>query len=78
MAQVNIHEAKTHLSRLLDAVCHGEEIILAKSGKPIAKLIPFTPPNPVRKPGRLKEHIEIAADFDAPLPHDYLDQFEGK
>ena len=73
---VNIHEAKTHLSRLLEAAQRGEEIIIAKAGKPIAKLGPIETPHVERKFGVLKGKITIASDFDAPLPKDILDSFE--
>ncbi|MGD0947162.1 MAG: type II toxin-antitoxin system Phd/YefM family antitoxin [Candidatus Binatia bacterium] len=66
MDMVNVHEAKTHLSRLLSRVSHGEEIVIAKDGKPVAKLIAVSPHE--RKPGRLKGRIRIGKDFDAPLP----------
>jgi prevent-host-death family protein len=73
---VNIHEAKTHLSRLVDEVCEGKELILAKAGKPLVKLVPLKKVNPKRKAGFLKGKIKIAKDFDAPLPQDWLDDFE--
>ena len=76
--QVNIHEAKTNLSRLLDRVAEGGEVVIAKAGKPVAKLVPIAPAKRVRKPGFLKGKIKIAADFDAPLPPDLLDAFEGR
>lgn len=63
---VNIHEAKTHLSRLLERVQAGEEIIIAKAGRPIAKLVPAEPPN--RISGFGKGHVVIHDDFDDPLP----------
>jgi len=75
-SMINIHEAKTHLSRLVDEVCKGKELILAKAGKPLVKLVPLKPSKPKRTPGFLKGKIKIAADFDAPLPHDWLDDFE--
>jgi prevent-host-death family protein len=78
MSTVNIHEAKTHLSKLLEAVSNGQEIIIAKSGKPMARLTGISPAKPVRKPGFLKGKIKIANDFDTPLPADMLDAFEGK
>jgi len=78
MHTVNIHEAKTHLSRLLEEVSNGREIVIAKSGKPMAKLTGIKPAKPIRKPGFLKGKIKIANDFDAPLPEDLLDAFEGK
>jgi prevent-host-death family protein len=78
MHTVNIHEAKTHLSKLLEEVRNGKEIVIAKSGKPMAKLTRISPARPVRKPGFLKGKITIADNFDAPLPEDLLDAFEGK
>jgi prevent-host-death family protein len=71
---VNIHDAKTHLSRLLEEVAGGEEIVIAKAGKPVARLCPIAEV-PVRKPGRLKGRLTIADDFDAPLPPDVLASF---
>ncbi len=78
MEKVNIHEAKTNLSRLVDQVSGGAEIIIAKAGKPVAKLVPIGRRGRVRKPGFLKGKIKIAADFDAPLPGELLDAFEGR
>ena len=78
MHTVNIHEAKIHLSKLLEEVSKGKEIVIAKSGKPIAKLTALVVATPVRKPGFLKGKIKIAENFDAPLPDDLLDAFEGK
>jgi prevent-host-death family protein len=73
---MNVHYAKTHLSRLLDRVAAGEEIVLGKNGKPIAKLVPIGPV--VRRPGRLKGKIKIAPDFDAPLPEKLAAAFRGE
>ena len=78
MQAINIHDAKTHFSKLIDAVMQGEEIIIAKAGKPAAKLVPIAARKPKRKPGILKGKIKIADDFDAPLPDDVLASFEGK
>lgn len=78
MHTVNIHEAKTHLSKLLEEVSQGKDVIIAKSGKPMAKLTGLAVARPVRKPGFLKGKIKIADNFDAPLPDDLLDVFEGK
>jgi len=75
MSTVNIHEAKTHLSRLLEAVAAGEEIIIAKAGKPIAKLVPIEKPK--RKPGTLKGTFIIDDAFFEPLPDDALDVMEN-
>jgi len=73
---VNIHEAKTHLSRLLARVMGGEEIIIAKAGKPIAKLVPYGIPNKQRVPGTAKGKIWMSEDFDEPLPEEILESFE--
>lgn len=78
MTIINIHQAKTHLSKLVDAVTHGEEIIIAKAGRPVAKLIPISGKKSKRKPGALKGKITISEDFDAPLSEDLLKQFEGE
>jgi prevent-host-death family protein len=76
MDQVNIHQAKTQLSRLLERVAAGEEIVIAKSGKPVAKLAPFR--EVARRPGRLKGKIKIGRDFDAPLPDALAAAFRGE
>jgi prevent-host-death family protein len=78
MQTINIHEAKTQFSKLIEAVIQGEEIVIARAGKPAAKLVPIQPQKPVRKPGALKGKIRIAADFDAPLPDDLQAAFEGR
>ena len=77
MKYYNIHEAKTHLSRLLKRVAAGEEVVIAKSGVPVAKLVPAGGGGTERPLGSEKERIFIAEDFDAPLPNDVLDDFEG-
>jgi prevent-host-death family protein len=73
---VNIHEAKTHLSRLVDDLASGKETIIAKAGKPVARLVPFTGSRTPRQPGFLKGKLRTPADFDAPLPDAILDAFE--
>lgn len=79
MTTVNIHAAKTHLSRLVEQAAAGEEIIIAKAGKPIAKLVPLTAEGKQkRKLGTLAGKIIIHDDFDDPLPDDLLDAFEGR
>lgn len=78
MNPINIHEAKTQLSKLIEAVEAGEEIIIARAGKPVAKLVPYKPVKPVRTPGLMKGKIWIGEDFNDPLPQDILDYFEGK
>jgi len=76
--QVNIHEAKSTLSRLVEEVEAGGEVVIARAGKPVARLVPLASAARPRKPGFLKGSIRIAADFDAPLPADILDAFEGR
>jgi prevent-host-death family protein len=65
---VNVHDAKTHLSRLLERVEAGEEITLARAGRPVARLVPYRALHEPRTPGLLKGKIWISDDFDAPLP----------
>jgi prevent-host-death family protein len=78
-SQVNIHDAKTHLSRLVDQVAGGGgDIVIAKAGKPVALLTRLPVDKPRRIPGFLKDRIRIAEDFDAPLSGDLLEAFEGK
>ena len=78
MSTVNIHAAKTHLSRLVEQAAAGEEIIIAKAGTPLAKLGPLAPTGrKKRRLGLLAGRITIPADFDAPLPDHVLDAFEG-
>lgn len=76
MRLVGIHEAKTHLSRLLRRVAAGEEIVIARGGTPVARLIPVEPPMH-RMLGRDKGLFEIPDDFDAQLPDDILESFES-
>ena len=75
--QVNIHEAKTHLSRLLERVAAGEEIVIARAGAPIARLVPWLPIEAARKPGALRGAIVLHDDFDAPLPDSLAAAFRG-
>lgn len=77
MAMVNLYEAKTRLSALVDAAAAGAEIIIAKAGKPRAKLVPFREASR-RRPGSAKGKIWIAADFDAPLPEALVEALDGK
>jgi len=73
--QYNIHEAKTHFSKLLEQVAKGKEVTIARAGQVIAKLIPFKESPRTRKPGTAAGLIEIGEDFDAPLPQDILKTF---
>lgn len=72
MRIVNIHEAKTHLSKLVESAMNGEETVIAKFGRPVARLVPISLKPPKRRLGVLKGKIKIASDFDAPLPDDIL------
>ncbi len=73
----NVHEAKTHLSRLLELVAAGEEVVIAKAGVPVARLVPIVMPAAERQLGTEAGRVFIADDFDAPLPDDLLDAFES-
>ncbi len=77
--QVNLYEAKTQLSQLVDAASRGETIVIAKSGTPLAKLVPLNDgPKPKIKLGTMKGSVWIADDFDGPLPDDLQAAFEGR
>jgi prevent-host-death family protein len=76
MGVFNVHDAKTHLSRLLERVAQGEEVIIAKSGRAVAKLVPVRAEP--RRPGRLKGRIRLGPDFDEPLPEEVLAAFRGE
>jgi prevent-host-death family protein len=78
MAIVNVHEAKTHLSRILDRVAAGEDVIIAKAGKPIARLVAIEGARKPRTPGAYRGRIRIADNFDAPLPDEMLDTLDGR
>ena len=75
MKEVNIHEAKTHLSRLLNRVASGEEIVISRAGKPIARLVPIVVPV-ARQLGRDLGVFTVPDDLDRPLPEDVLADFE--
>lgn len=76
MRTVNIHDAKTHLSRYVEQAAAGEEIVIAKAGKPIARLVPLEAPSSQPRPlGLLKGKLEVPDDFDAPLPDEVIDSF---
>ncbi|MGH2952648.1 MAG: type II toxin-antitoxin system Phd/YefM family antitoxin [Solirubrobacterales bacterium] len=73
----NMHQAKTHLSRLAERAANGEEIVIARNGQPLAKLVPIEEPKP-RKLGLAKGKIWISDDFDDPLPWEIQKYFEGE
>ena len=73
MRQVNIHEAKTQLSRLIAA---GEEVVIARYGEPVARLVPLRPPIPRRIPGSARGKFKVPPAFFEPLPDELLDDFE--
>jgi len=77
MKEVNIHEAKTHLSRLLRRVAAGEEILIANRGVPVARLVPAARRKAVRELGTDAGRVHISDDFDAPLPDEILTGFLG-
>jgi prevent-host-death family protein len=73
--EVNIHEAKTHLSRLLERVAMGEEVIIAKAGTPVAKLVPLETHPKKRVLGSAKGEFTVPDDFNDPLPKEIEDLF---
>jgi prevent-host-death family protein len=75
--KINIYDAKTQLSRLVERAAAGEEIVIAKAGRPKAKLVAFRENAKPREPGCLKGRMWVADDFDAALPDGLLDAFEG-
>lgn len=72
---VGLYEAKTHLSSLVDRAAGGEEIVISKSGKPKARLVPMGEVHPRREPGAGRGQWSVSDDFDAPLPPDILETF---
>jgi len=76
MTEVSVHEAKTHLSRLLRRVTSGEEVVICRSGKPVARLVPVARPKQ-RQLGRDRGLFVVPDDFDAPLPEDVLGDFDS-
>lgn len=79
MIQVNLHEAKTQLSRLVARVQAGEDVVIAKNHRPVARLVVFEQAEGEQRPlGLARGRIRMTDDFDAPLPEELLDAFEGK
>ena len=74
---VNAQEAKTHFSRLLARVNQGEEIIIAKAGKPVARIVPYASKPSKRVPGTAKGKIQIMKNFEDPLPRNLMKIFES-
>ncbi len=77
MSSVNIYEAKTQLSKLIDRAANGEDVVIARNGRPVARLTALTEAKPAIRFGVLKGKITIADDFDAPLPDEVLAAFEN-
>ena len=75
--QVSVYAAKTQLSRLLNRATRGEEIVITRHGKPVARIVPVDRRRTPRKLGALRGKIRVTADFDAPLPEEVLALFEG-
>jgi prevent-host-death family protein len=78
MITINVDAAEGHLARLLEQVEAGEELVLARAGKPVARMVPMHQPDEPRRPGALAGRIHIAEDFDAPLPESILRGFRGE
>jgi prevent-host-death family protein len=78
MTKVNIHQAKTQFSRLVELAASGEEVIIARSGQPVARLVPYRAKGAARKPGTMRGKIRIKKNFDEPLPKELLASFTGK
>jgi len=78
MDKINVHDAKTHFSRLLDRAAEGEEFVIAKAGRPVARLGPLVRKGKKRKLGLLDGKLTIPEDFNAPLPEAMIAAFEGR
>jgi prevent-host-death family protein len=74
---VNIHEAKTHFSRLVERVEAGEELVIARAGRPVARLVPYRPRREPREPGLLQGKIHVADDWDSPEVNDEIAELFG-
>jgi antitoxin (DNA-binding transcriptional repressor) of toxin-antitoxin stability system len=78
MDSVNIYEAKTRLSQLVDRAVSGEDVVVSRNGKPLVRITRLLEPRPVIRFGLLKRRVRVAGDFDAPLPDDLIAGFEGR
>jgi prevent-host-death family protein len=76
MTTVNVQEAKTQLSRLLALVEAGQEVVIARYGRPVARLVPIEPPPPARRPGTWRDSLRVAEDFDDELGDEWLEPTE--
>ncbi len=76
MIKINIHEAKTHFSQILNRVSSGEDVVIAKAGKPIARIVPIKGEGKKRKPGSAKGRVMIEDSFFEPLPDTIISDFE--
>lgn len=74
--KINIYDAKTRFSQLVDRVADGEEIVIARAGRPVARLVPWREPATSRRVGRLRGKVRIGKDFDDPLPYDLFEDGE--
>ena len=75
---INVYEAKTHLSKLIDRAAGGDEVVIARSGKPVARLTRFAEAKRPIRFGVLKGKVRVSGDFDAPLPTEVIASFEGR
>ena len=78
MTTINIYEAKTQLSKLVERAAAGQDVIIARGGKPVARLTRLAPPARKIRFGLLKGKVKVDPDFDAPLPEDVVRAFEGR
>jgi prevent-host-death family protein len=78
MTTINIYEAKTQLSKLVEQAAAGKDVIIARGGKPVARLTRLQQPSSSIRFGLLKDKVRVSQDFDAPLPEDIIGQFEGR
>ena len=76
--QVNVYEAKTKLSQLIDEATRGAEIVIARNGRPVARIVPLDARREPRTPGGWEGKVRVSDDFDAPLPDDIQAAFEGR
>ncbi|MDO8705796.1 MAG: type II toxin-antitoxin system prevent-host-death family antitoxin [Sulfuricaulis sp.] len=78
MGKINIHNAKTNLSRLIEKAAKGEEVVISRAGEPVARLVPIKTAAARRRKGLLKKKIKIRPGFYKPLPEEVIAAFEGK